>query len=70
MEVFKEKNYSFNARDVIFIEIANINETKMPIIFHPIYTYSIFEEERITGYKDLNINVMDLPFLYTIFSSF
>ncbi|QSL65687.1 hypothetical protein MERGE_003000 [Pneumocystis wakefieldiae] len=38
-------------------EIANINETKMPIIFHPIYTYSIFEEERITGYKDLNINL-------------
>ncbi|KTW28400.1 hypothetical protein T552_01662 [Pneumocystis carinii B80] len=29
----------------------------MPIIFHPIYTYSIFEGERIIGYKDLNINL-------------
>ncbi|KAG5519926.1 hypothetical protein PMAC_000203 [Pneumocystis sp. 'macacae'] len=52
------EKYSYNARDVIFIEIVHNDKTRKPIIFHPVYTYPIFgEEEKITGYKDITINL-------------
>ncbi|KTW30933.1 histone acetyltransferase catalytic subunit HAT1 [Pneumocystis jirovecii RU7] len=58
MGLSTSESYSYNARDVIFIEIVHNDKTRKPDIFHPVYTYPIFgEEEKIKGYKDIIINL-------------